>query len=98
METTATISFNDGTEMEVVVNGNCFILDEAPEFPEDITETLVTYKNGSTQEFSDPKVIECAAGFSPGYWFTLVEKGAVDQVEQNTANIDYLSAMTGIDL
>ena len=91
------IRFNDGTELEVEVNGTCFITEEEPDFPDDLTDIEVVTDEG-TQTFVNPKIIECAPGFEEGYWFTLVEKGDTEQIEQNTANIDYLSAMTGIDL
>ena len=94
---TATIRWNDGTELETRVNGTCYITDEKPDFPDDLTDVEVITEDGQAH-FANPKIIECAAGFEPGYWFTLVEKGETEQVEQNTANIDYIAMMTDVDL
>lgn len=87
--------------MAVKVNGTCYITDEKPSFPFDLTETEVVTDSGTTL-FVNPKIIECASGFEPGYWFTLVEKSSVEvqeeELAQQRADIDYISAMAEIDL
>lgn len=39
---TAKIVFLDGTELETDHNGNCFIVDIEPQFPDDLSEVTIT--------------------------------------------------------
>ena len=81
---TATIRWKDGTELEVRVNCATYIMDEEPDFPDDLTGAEVITEEGTTR-FVDPKIIECASGFEPGYWFTIVEKTSTEKQNEKLA-------------
>ena len=49
---TAKIMFLDGTELNTDHNGNCFIVDSEPQFPEDLSEVNITIT--SEQEVPQP--------------------------------------------
>jgi hypothetical protein len=65
------IIFNDGTEITAKKNGSCFIVDEAPEFPEDLTGITIEGENGTT-EIENGRIIE-SASVDGKYWFTIQE-------------------------
>lgn len=98
---TGKVIFNDGTEIEVQINGGTLITDEKPDFPNDLTGVVVSTGEGSTV-YDDPKLIECAMGFEPGYGFVFVEKSAEEKqselIAQNTADLEYIAAMSDIEL
>ena len=97
-----TIKFTDGTEIEAVQNGTCYITEEKPDFPDDLSVVEVTGEEPENDiTFHDAKLIECAS-VDGRYWFSFTEISASEkearQVEQNTANIDYIAMMTDVDL
>lgn len=98
---TATIRFSDGTELQVEVNGTCFIAEEEPEFPEDLSEVEIETADSVTV-IENAKIIEASGGFEPGYWFTIAQKSALEiqaeELARQRADIDYISAMTDVDL
>lgn len=84
-----TIEFKDGSQIEAEVNGNCYITDSKPEFPEDLSE--VTIKGGDdTQILKDVGILKCAA-VDNRYWFTFTFTSAYEKLE---AQIMYTAAMT----
>ena len=67
-----TIVFADGTELEVEKNGTCFIVDEEPEFPEDLSVV-----EAGDRTYVNAFVIECAS-VDNRYWFTFGEMSEDD--------------------
>ena len=65
------IIFNDGTEITAEKNGNCFIVDEAPEFPEDLTDIKIEGESGTAQ-IENGRIVE-AASVDGRYWFSIQE-------------------------
>lgn len=51
-----TISFNDGTTLEVEQNGSTFITDTKPDFPEDLTDIIIE------ESFKVSRIIETDEG------------------------------------
>ena len=92
----ATIIFNDGTEIEAAVNGDCFIVDEKPDFPDDLTDiTIVSDQGEKTVEHG--RIVECAS--EKDYWFAIVEIPEAERtLTQMQANIEYMAMMTDVDL
>lgn len=95
-----TIRFADGSELTAEQNGTSYIVDEAPEFPEDLTDVEIEGEDG-TVTIEDAQIVECAA--IPGdtrYWFTIIPRmrDLGEEVDQTKADIDYLAAMTGVEL
>lgn len=57
------IVFSDGTEIVAEQNGTCYIVDEKPEFPTDLS--IVTI---GEQELENVALVECAS-IDGRYWF-----------------------------
>lgn len=72
------IKFKDGTEIEVMSNGNCFIVEEEPEFPEDLSEVIVD-EDGDEKTLVNVTVQECAH-IDDNYWFILIEETAQERI------------------
>lgn len=72
-----TITFVDGTELTVRKNGDCFIADEKPAFPDDLSVVTVESEEGS-QIFYDAIVQECAS-VDGKYWFAFLEESAEEK-------------------
>lgn len=87
------IRFIDGTEIEAELNGTTLITDEKPEFPDDLSWVEV-----DGNQIENAKIVEVDNVWDERYMFLIIETPQTEITEQNTANIDYLSAMTGIDL
>ena len=64
------ITFNDGTVIAAEKNGNCFIVDEKPDFPEDLTDIIIEGEEINTVE--NGRIVE-AASIDGRYWFTIQE-------------------------
>ena len=69
---TATILFKNGTSLTAEQNGDCFILNQKPTFPEDLSVVTVTGEDGK-RFFYNAKVQDCAS-VDGRYWFAFVEK------------------------
>lgn len=82
-----TIRFADGTELEAEQNGSCFIANEKPVFPADLSE--VTVEGDTVSLFSNAQVVECAS-VDGRYWFTFREVTADEHLR---ADVDYLLLM-----
>ena len=77
----AIIRFKDGTEITAEVNGDSYITEEKPAFPAKMEDVTVE-KEGTTTEYEDAMLIECASA-DGRYWFGLMEKPLeVKQAEQ----------------
>ena len=91
------IIFNDGTELMCDRNGDCYIVDEKPAFPRDLTEVSVEGTNDS-KHFHYAELVECAS-VDGKYWFTFVETPEETRnIRQMMANIEYIAMMADIDL
>lgn len=80
---TAVITFLDGSEIAVEVNGDSFILDEEPEFPDDLSAVTIT-EGEDTRELWNVKVQECAS-IDGRYWFAFVQ---ISEVELRFAELE----------
>ena len=77
------IIFQNGTEIEAERNGSCYIVENKPVFPADLS--VVTVQNTEGEEvFKNVKVQECAS-VDGRYWFTFVE---VPEIEAWKASIE----------
>ena len=65
------IIFKDGTEIQAEKNGDCFIVDEKPSFPEDLSDITIEGESG-TVNISNGRIIECAS-VDENYWFSVQE-------------------------
>lgn len=74
----AKIIFKDGTQITAEQNGTCYILNEKPEFPEDMTGLIIQKEDGNI-EFQYPLLIECAS-IDGNYWFSFMEEPADQKV------------------
>ena len=68
---TATIQFGDGSSIIVEENGNCFITDEKPDFPDNLDNITISDEDGE-RILSKSEIIECAS-IDDKYWFSLRE-------------------------
>ena len=93
----AVIKFNDGTELEVEVNGSSFIVDAKPDFPSDLTNITVT-KEDTVDTFTYAELVECFS-IDGRYWFSFIEIPEQERLmKENTAKIEYIAMMSDIDL
>ena len=84
-----TIEFKDGSQIEAEVNGNCYITDSEPDFPEDLSEVTIRGEE-NTEVITDVRILECASVDSR-YWFTFTFTSAYEKLE---AQVMYTAAMT----
>lgn len=73
----AILTFVDGTVIEAVENGNCFIVPAEPEFPEDLSEVTVEDDSGKKTLYN--VTVQEAASVDGRYWFILVEESPADK-------------------
>lgn len=69
------ITFADGTIIYAENNGNCYITDTRPAFPDNLSDVTVQISNGDTsrgQIYQHAEVIECA-NVDGRYWFAFRE-------------------------
>ena len=86
------ITFNDGTVMTAEQNGSCFIMNEKPELPEDLTN--ITIEGEDYRDIADARLIECASA-DGRYWFSFEEiPESEKEAEQLRADVDYLLEIT----
>ena len=67
----ARIIFEDGTELTAEKNGDCFITEQKPEFPEELGHVIAESEE-NTREWENAKLIECASN-DGNYWFSFTE-------------------------
>ena len=72
----AIIRFKDGSAIAAEKSGSCFITNEKPAFPEDLSGVTVTDEDGETV-LKHARLVECAA-VDKRYWFTFTEKSAME--------------------
>lgn len=85
----ARIVFKNGKSLMAEQNGNCFIVNEIPTFPEDLTE--VTVISGDQQTVLHYVMIQEAASIDGRYWFCMVEESAEDrQLREQAERIVFL--------
>lgn len=70
------IIYADGTLMDVELNGTCFILDQKPTFPSDLSIITVEGDKGN-KVYRNAYVQECAS-VDGRYWFTFIEENKTE--------------------
>ena len=93
----AKIIFNDGTEIAVDRNSDCYIVSEEPKFPDDLS--VVTVEGDDyLKVFRHAEKVECAS-VDGNYWFTFIEVSEdIRAMRQMEANIEYIAMMADIEL
>ena len=72
MENEVFIYFSNGLEVAAERNGDCFITDGKPEFPDDLS--VVTISDLSQEfELHNVEIVECASS-DERYWFSFRER------------------------
>ena len=94
-----TITFTDGSTVEAELNGNCYITDQKPEIPDDLSEVTVT--GAEEKVYKNARLLE-SASVDGRYWFSFLEetkeeKMAVEVAKQR-ADIDFIAMVSDIDL
>lgn len=88
----ATIRFKDGTEIVAEVNGDSYITDKKPAFPEDLTG-LVIVTDKSEKSYKEALLLECAS-IDNRYWFAFIEKPIeqkqAEEIEKQKVLIEFL--------
>lgn len=93
----AIIKFKNGTTVEAEVNGNCYIVDEKPTFPADLSEVTVT--EGENESVLHEVEINESASVDGRYWFGLRELSEQELRDIKTqADIQYIAMMSDIEL
>lgn len=89
----AKITFKDGSSINAEVNGSCYIVDENPGFPADLSVVNVKDEDGE-KVFKNAQVIECAS-VDGRYWFSFLETSEEElEKEKIDAQIMYTALMT----
>lgn len=85
----ATITFNNGTSINVEVNGTTFISDVKPAFPSDLSNINIT--GCDFMDHVDYGRIVEAAGSDNRYWFGIIPISEKERAEtQLRADVDYI--------
>ena len=85
----AIIRFKNGDTLNAEQNGNTFIVNEYPGFPEDLSEVHILADGQET--VLQYVMIEEAASTDGRYWFVMVEETAEDrQIREQTERIKFL--------
>ena len=94
---TAKITFSNGEEIIAEVNGDSFIVNEEPTFPDNL-EDITIEKDGQEETIEHGRIIECAS-VDGRYWFTIGQISAEEMAAiKIRSDIDYIAAMTDVDL
>jgi len=67
-----TITFKNGTTIEVEQNGSTFITETKPTFPTDLSDITISGENEET--IKNGMIVECYGPNSEYYYFSIVEK------------------------
>ncbi len=73
----AIIRFKNGETLTAEQNGNCFIVNEVPVFPEDLSEVAIFADGQETR--MEYVMVQEAAATDDRYWFCFVEESAQDR-------------------
>lgn len=93
----AIIKFKNGATVEAEVNGSCYIVDEKPAFPIDLSEATVTV--GEDEKVLHEVEVNEAASVDGRYWFALRELTEQELKDIKTqADIQYIAMMSDIEL
>ena len=79
----AKITFKDGSSIKAKVNGSCYIVDEKPGFPEDLSTVTVADDDGE-RVIQDAQVVECYST-DGRYWFAF---RTLSETEKRFADIE----------
>ena len=88
-----TIRFTNGETIEAEVNGNNFITDTEPEFPDDLTKVEIESKEGTT--VFNNVIMQEGAPLDGRHWFILMETPK-EEIKTNEleAQVFYTAVMT----
>lgn len=73
----ATISFEDGSQLTVEKNADCYIVASKPAFPNPLGVVTIESEDG-TRVFNDAQLIECAS-IDDRYWFAFGEESEYER-------------------
>jgi len=96
---TVKIIFKNKTAIIAELNGNCFVTDEEPSFPTDLSLVIVEDSAGNEkQRFNYAEITE-AASVDGRYWWVFTETPEnVRAMRQLQANLEYIAMMTDVEL
>ena len=93
----AVIKFNDGSELNVAVNGTCYISEDEPVFPSDLTNITITGDEGETT-IKNGRIVEVFP-LGDGHWFGIEDIPESERAtKQVRADVDYIAMELDIDL
>ena len=73
----AKVIFKNGQEITAEMNGSSLIVNEKPDFPEDLSEVTVRSADGDTV-YHYALLVECAS-IDNRYWFTFINESESDR-------------------
>ena len=88
---TATITFQSGDQITVEKNGDCYITDTKPEFPEPLGNVSITSDEGD-RTYEDALLIECAS-VDGRYWFAFMETPEDVKLRNRIAELEETNGM-----
>lgn len=88
------ITFLDGSTVKADRNGDSYIVDEKPSFPNDLSEVVVTDEDFKDETYENVQIIECAS-VDGRYWFGLREIPEEElEADKAEAQMLYTALMT----
>lgn len=91
------ITFSNGDEITAERNGNSYIVDEEPQFPDNLESITITEGDNETV-IEHGRIIECAS-VDERYWFAIEEVPEQERkLEEMEGNILYIAMMADVDL
>ena len=88
---TATITFQSGEQITVEKNGDCYIADTKPEFPDPLGAVSIESDDGN-KEYADAQLIECAS-VDGQYWFAFMETPEDVKLRNRIAELEETNGM-----
>lgn len=93
----ATITFNDGSQLAVTINGTCYISETEPAFPSDLSNIHIETEN-HTQVIQNGRIVEVFP-LSEGHWFAIEEIPEAERAAtQVRADLDFIAMELDIEL
>jgi len=87
-----TLTFADGSKITAALNGNCYITNEKPEIPEDLS--LIMVSGAEERTFKNAQLVEPFSN-DGRYWFSFIEVSDEEISREKTdAQVMYTALMT----
>ena len=89
----ARITFKDKTVIYAEQNGNCFIVNQKPDFPADLSKVIIS--GDETIKLKNAQLVECAS-VDGRYWFTFVGEQYFNEPTLDEAKAEKITELKSV--